>query len=772
MVSDTIRAELIYENYPIIAGTDELSVILRLRYVGDLPMEPPAPKQDHSEEQKQQQQKQKQEKDDNNSSWSRRISSQLSNATRAMFLQDLENISEEASEQEDNRLNDISLFLGYTQVFGYYVLNKQIIDFEIFKDLQTSSIIGGKLAGIPGLEIATGKINQSKGLFNGVSNLFNAEITSLGAKDFGEEEDNFRNLNLNSILSSKKGGSNDTKSNAEVIPLYSTTQSILFSDITFKLSEYSQVTTSQDELCRTFYLNLKLPESLPPSFESPSTSIQYSFILGCQLQDLKTGKLQNKTLIFPLKLQSYIDKFARQPLYHLESLHLNAPPDTLKSNELSSPGNKERSNSNFSIFANTNSFINNGTPNSAPSNNNNSSKKLSFRTIKKSLSNLSLNSTASANGSNGFRHQRNSSIGSIVTMTDLAMTANDPLLPSSKNNNSNINNSNYNVDINYSDSNTINTDLDNDTTEADKENISKFLESINKLNDNSVNDVIKIQEEFENNFLDTKASTSLREDLINILADPNSIYRHASKIEKKENAAAADNTPLIDPTIQLEEQIPRRLQTKFGISVNKSLLSNIDLKKVVYKTGDNIPLNISFLNNQANVTGVEIKLIQDVNIYREEYLSKNEYDEPSSYITNKTHIETVLFEKLVSTFNDDQLTLDILIPSNITSQFKTNFFQVKYILEIKFIFLKDKLVETPVNPEMGENTVNPENIIATEPVYEKDKFELVPIFKDGKDQLLYKAVDYLPDAMATIVRLPVIILPNYEQDFGSVSKLS
>ncbi|GMF02105.1 unnamed protein product [[Candida] boidinii] len=528
-----------------------------------------------------------------------------------MFLQDLENISEEASEQEDNRLNDISLFLGYTQVFGYYVLNKQIIDFEIFKDLQTSSIIGGKLAGIPGLEIATGKINQSKGLFNGVSNLFNAEITSLGAKDFGEEEDNFRNLNLNSILSSKKGGSNDTKSNAEVIPLYSTTQSILFSDITFKLSEYSQVTTSQDELCRTFYLNLKLPESLPPSFESPSTSIQYSFILGCQLQDLKTGKLQNKTLIFPLKLQSYIDKFARQPLYHLESLHLKAPPDTLKSNELSSPGNKERSNSNFSIFANTNSFINNGTPNSAPSNNNNSSKKLSFRTIKKSLSNLSLNSTASANGSNGFRHQRNSSIGSIVTMTDLAMTANDPLLPSSKNNNSNINNSNYNVDINYSDSNTINTDLDNDTTEADKENISKFLESINKLNDNSVNDVIKIQEEFENNFLDTKASTSLREDLINILADPNSIYRHASKIEKKENAAAADNTPLIDPTIQLEEQIPRRLQTKFGISVNKSLLSNIDLKKVVYKTGDNIPLNISFLNNQANVTGVEIKLIQD-----------------------------------------------------------------------------------------------------------------------------------------------------------------
>ncbi|GMF62162.1 unnamed protein product [[Candida] boidinii] len=162
MVSDTIRAELIYENYPIVAGTDELSVILRLRYVGDLPMEPPTSKQDHSEEQnqkkqqQQQQQQQKQEKDDNNSSWSRRISSQLSNATRAMFLQDLENISEEASEQEDNRLNDISLFLGYTQVFGYYVLNKQIIDFEIFKDLQTSSIIGGKLAGIPGLEIATG----------------------------------------------------------------------------------------------------------------------------------------------------------------------------------------------------------------------------------------------------------------------------------------------------------------------------------------------------------------------------------------------------------------------------------------------------------------------------------------------------------------------------------------------------------------------------------------------------------------------------------------
>ncbi|GMG20401.1 unnamed protein product [[Candida] boidinii] len=217
MVSDTIRAELIYENYPIVAGTDELSVILRLRYVGDLPMEPPTSKQDHSEEQnqkkqqQQQQQQQKQEKDDNNSSWSRRISSQLSNATRAMFLQDLENISEEASEQEDNRLNDISLFLGYTQVFGYYVLNKQIIDFEIFKDLQTSSIIGGKLAGIPGLEIATGKNNQPKGLFNGVSNLFNAEITSLGAKDFGEEEDNFRNLNLNSILSSKKGGSNDTK---------------------------------------------------------------------------------------------------------------------------------------------------------------------------------------------------------------------------------------------------------------------------------------------------------------------------------------------------------------------------------------------------------------------------------------------------------------------------------------------------------------------------------------------------------------------------------
>ncbi|GMF05266.1 unnamed protein product [Ambrosiozyma monospora] len=190
-INKYIRVEVIYENYPVIAGTDELSVILRFRYVGPLDVKPKPTQQSPKKTPLNQHEKQqslglsldsgrlsmdssRKASQDNGGGWfGGRLSRQLSTATRSLFLQQLDAVDEKQQGHNANpnsngvrngvdaggtgagvnkvKKHEMEVYLGFTQVLGYYTLNDKIIDTSIFEDLQRQTVIGGKLAGINGL---------------------------------------------------------------------------------------------------------------------------------------------------------------------------------------------------------------------------------------------------------------------------------------------------------------------------------------------------------------------------------------------------------------------------------------------------------------------------------------------------------------------------------------------------------------------------------------------------------------------------------------------
>ncbi|GMG39991.1 unnamed protein product [Ambrosiozyma monospora] len=265
-INKYIRVEVIYENYPVIAGTDELSVILRFRYVGPLDVQPKPTQQSPKKTVLNQHERQKslglssdpgtgrssvdssrKTSQDNGGGWfGGRLSKQLSSATRSLFLQQLDAVDEKhQGDGTSTGLNsngvgvgagagvgvnkvkkhETEVYLGFTQVLGYYTLNDKIIDTSIFEDLQRQTVIGGKLAGINGL---TAPLNVRSGPGGG----------SVGGGLGGVGGLVARGSALGSLFNTELGdlGTSDAFSDGDLdhlVPFYSTGQSILFSDIQF-----------------------------------------------------------------------------------------------------------------------------------------------------------------------------------------------------------------------------------------------------------------------------------------------------------------------------------------------------------------------------------------------------------------------------------------------------------------------------------------------------------------------------------------------------------
>ncbi|ODV84266.1 hypothetical protein CANARDRAFT_29414 [[Candida] arabinofermentans NRRL YB-2248] len=684
LINESIRVELIYESYPVIAGTDELSLILRFKYVGELNTTTSPNKQQHQQHQQHHNgdtPDSESDKPEENDGWfGRRISSQFSNATRSMFLKQLETLNE-----EEDQLKDVSIYLGYTQMFGHYSINDKIIDASIFEDLQKSTTIEGKLAGINGLEITYNQASK-KGLFNGFSTLFNAEL----------------------------GGSSDDLKGSHLIPIYSTNQSIIFSELTFKPVQLNNLSAS-NELTKSFYVNIKLPKDLPPSYQSESIQITYNLILGYQLM-LPDGKFTNKTIFFPLKIQPYIDKFGRQPVYHLEKPKLNQKPELLKNIDVN----------------NTNS--------SEPSMLGQGGKRLSFKSIRKRLGDPQ---STEATYSGPRRTSSVASIGDAIPRRNSAFSFDSIKKKSS------VTEEDFDIENDY------------ETRE--------FLDTLMHLKESDVNDIMKIQERFEKTLnSNNKLVFNSRENLINILADYQSVQRNTFDQNETEEK------------FEYEGMIPRQQQTKYIIKQNHLHIANLTLSKSIVKVGDEIKLNLSFLGSELETKGLDVKVMKDEIFYRDEYLKRNEYDDVYHDIKNGNIMEKVVSHHLVSSFNYDELNLSLLIPANTESQFKTNFFQLKYYIQIKFILLDTRNSTQTQKQKQGEKLKkeSPEDLgkganhqdleAASDHPNAKIRFDMKSIFTDAKGSILFKAVDHFAQGFEFTIRLPIVVLPSFEHDFGSV----
>ncbi|OBA16462.1 uncharacterized protein OGAPODRAFT_16145 [Ogataea polymorpha] len=550
-------------------------------------------------------------------------------------------------EEENDVLQDISIYLGYVQLFGYYSINDRIVDASIFEELQKSATFEGRLAGINGLEITFDQ--HKRGLLTGLTTLFQPDM-------------------------------NDE--HTHIIPHYSTTQSILFSDLTFKPTQLNSNSTST-KLTRSFYVNMKLPMDLAPSFRSEAVQIHYNVILGYQLKETN-GTFSNKTMFFPLKIQPYIDRFGRQPLFHLERQRMNQRPSALKNVDLNIAGSSEIPAQPRHVRKYSEPDINGKSTrrsSNASSLPNNLSKKPS--TINMELLRRSLATADST---------RRSSSEDLPATFDLSK------------------------------------DLET----------KQFLALLNELNESDVMDAIKLQEKFEKQYHHGQdAESNPRQNLFNIIQDYHSV-------QKQEFYSA-------DDVADMEGQVPVHQQTKYIVKQDHLQLANLTLSKNIVRVGDDITISMSFADAQLETKGVEVRLIKDQIFYRDEYLRRYEYNEVYKGIKHGNSMETTVFHKPASTFDAEQLNVNVQVPATVEPQFKTNFFQLKYLVQIKFVLVDAyKLTRSPEESTQKKREV----------------FDLTSIFTDNKGSVLYKAVEGISNGLEFTVRLPIVVLPSYEYDIA------
>ncbi|QPG75415.1 hypothetical protein FOA43_002769 [Brettanomyces nanus] len=707
-INKQVRIEAVYENYPVIAGTDELSILVRFKYTGkrdvlgdgkyriprtgdgsntmtgssgadgsnevagsidatgsneadgasaadgangangassatsDVSSETGADKNSSTLA---------------TSSWGR-LSMQLSNATRSLFLAQSNSIDEN-TKQEEEQEEDFTMYLGYSQVLGYYTVNDKIVDFKIFEQLQKSTIIGGKFAGIDTLN-ANVEVSRKGGFVGQLSTLLSTDINAFG-----------RNI----------------AADIHMIPFYSTTQSIMFSEMKFQAKSGNPSAES-----RSFYLNYKLPKDLPPCFQSVAGSICYQLVLGYQV--LEDGVFVQKTIMIPLKIQPNVDKFGRQPLFHLEKVRLNVNSEKLVtsiSKEVSGMHSRHGS-----------------------------AGRLSFKNMR------------SYAGSIGTSGHRSSAVSFDMMKREIGLKGRvmSDGLGSSWNR--------------------------------------RFLELMQELDKSRLNEVNKVQEKFDAEMNQNKVlNYNARESLIHIMADYKSVQRETFD-------------PLLDEEegIDYISMVPQSEQTKYLIKQNHLEIGTLEMDKSVFKVGDPINLSIDFQESDIETKGLEIQLIRSQIFYREEYLKRGTYGEVYEGLSSERSLETVIYEKLTSTFDSRMVNDDLLIPLETEPQFKTNYFDVRYFIQVRFVLLDQygvlkrrkeaKAKSAGADTEDGALLEDLENLSVKPP---RKLFDLHEIFMDKTGSMLFKAKEDFESGYEFTVRIPIVVLPNYEQDFGSIIEL-
>lgn len=657
-LSDTLQAQFIYENSPVFAGTDDFSILVRLKYTGDRTkttaekpkLNDPFKKQGNSEHIQHDKNvkvnteiKTKQE-----FRWfSNRFSAQLSNATRSIFLHSLNSPAEWEKSTLSMKAEKETLFLGYCQILGHYSINETIIDYSIFKDVQKSTIIEGKYAGVQGLNAPLDSDNDGTGILAGLSYLYNTELNSFADSSLAE--------------------------NLKFIPFYSSAQNIIFSELEIDPKELNHAEND----VKSFLITCKLPKELPPTYMTESVQINYNFILGYQTMD--GINVQSKTVFVPLKIQPFVIGYGKQPIYHLENAMLNVNLEKFAVKDVSNhPSLFNKTSSTENVAAN--------------------SRRISFWNLKK-------NTNLKSNDEAHVRSSMCNSVRSSKSIIDLSSVAK----------------------------------LD--------DKVLQFMDTLEKLDTADINDIVKVQEEFEKEQNTTKSfKFNVKENLMQLLTGSNYAQKHKS----------VDTD--FDSDLDYDYLLPKEQQNKYIIKQNHTCISTIKLNKAVFKLGDCINMHIDFEQNHYATTGVEFQLLKHQVFKNNEYLKKGAYDEISPRLDQNT-LETILFQKMMSTFNTLSINADIFIPTETESQFKTNFFTCRYYIQVRFI-----TVSRIRSSNKSEDNIENE---PSDQITSKSSINCFKnIFVDSNGSMLFRAKERMSNANEFYIRIPIVVLPTYEQDFG------
>lgn len=309
LLTKNVRVEIVYESSPVFAD-EEVSAIVRFRHLGE---SIPKPTLNHINESSSSnvtngqhdrapEESNPPESDQDGGWFGKRISMQLSNATRALFLEEAEK-----TEKKPALRNRPSDFLsGYVQLSGFFTYDDEVVDGEKLKEYRTKAAVAGRIGGLEGLELSK---NSNEGVFgmltNGIGNFLNTGIGDLAAQD-----------------QEKK------KELDKLVPFFSTSQSLLFSELHLESGEV-----------KTFYFKCKLPKTLAPSYNGSSITINYHLIVGASLNK---GVPKPLNLHFPLKIYPNFDEEGHQPVCNLDRFIL-LPPDKILNEAIQTHGARRSS---------------------------------------------------------------------------------------------------------------------------------------------------------------------------------------------------------------------------------------------------------------------------------------------------------------------------------------------------------------------------------------------------------------------------------------------
>lgn len=327
MLLKNVRVEVVYEENPVPAD-EEVSAIIRFRHFGvPKPVTSIAESDNESVDQSSITQTEastngtstsngNSEPQEPEGGWfGRRISMQLTNSARALFMDD------EVQKKPDWRNQPVNLMFGFAQLSGVMTYNPELIDHAQFNEIRKKAAVSGKIGGLDGFEMSK---NDQEGLLSritgGIGGMLNSEVNDLHVDDKQKKKKKTDNID-------------------NVVPFFSTPKTLLFSEQTLKDGETP-----------VFYLKCKLPKGIPPTFIGKAVQIKYHLIVGASLDDKLPKPI---SLTFPLNVSPHFDQKGYQPIAAIDNFILLSPQSIVSESVISKNGSTSARRASFRTIKNT-----------------------------------------------------------------------------------------------------------------------------------------------------------------------------------------------------------------------------------------------------------------------------------------------------------------------------------------------------------------------------------------------------------------------------------
>lgn len=284
----------------------------------------------------------------------------------------------------------------------------------------------------------------------------------------------------------------------------------------------------------------------------------------------------------------------------------------------------------------------------------------------------------------------------------------------------------YQVSKQFDESTDLNNEINNDFTDESPIDVSNRTIKSTK----SVKDIINDLRTFipTENSTNTDEKGSSNQDINNDVGNPDN--------------AQDKSTDLNTKTIQLIPQLTTTIRKDYVINRNGNLLAKVKFSQLFYTNLENIDMVIYLQeNNDFKITGIKISL-QRAELFNKKYITERASAKP--FYWSVCHAECTSFDTAQS------IPLKLIIPKSpmnqIPSQFKTDVFEIKWVLYFQFILVMK-------SRNMSDSDLEDEN----------HNFTLSKHYED-KTGSVYNSKRTL-EGEEFAFRMPITILPP-DSDFG------